>query len=439
MPKASKTKAEILEYTREGLLAFLKKLPTEQISQGFWKVYQDRAGRGGLGTIQASVGRAEFEPDADLEQIVQEQFLETYGGGSYTFRLHDSHRARVKEMPDLRVYLAGEPIAKTKPSDGDGSDVMAEQLKNTRSQGQLMQATFANKMLEKQMDKLNGDTSDPLKGAMADLIRSNIKEKKNGNGHGDTKELMELLILSKAIAEPATPKENGSSKAVETIMSAVSGLVTAQASMNQGNMSQMNQAMQFQMTMMQNMGSLGQEDPYIVLLKQAPDLIDRITGGVIHSIREYRGAAMENAAAGAGLGFEQAGAGQPGGNGNTYPPANGHQTPGPGGHAPQPQQQNQFLIVVYQNFKRGVPPEVCADQVQYYLTEPQLRGVLSLEMAECMKLLEKEGLGLAFQRDPQLKEYVYKVIEEVKRIYENQVSKETATETDKSGGEGDQK
>ena len=312
MAKTSKAKREIHEYTREGLLAFLKNLPKEQISQGFWKVCQDRPGRGGLGTIQASVGHAEFEADPDLEQIVQEQFLETYGGGSYTFKLYDSHRKRVEEMPDFRVHLAGEPITQH-PKGEDSSDIVGNQLKQARSTGQLLQAELGNRVLEKQLDKLNdGGSDDPLKLAMAEMLKATVKKNSNGN-QTSTRELMELMILSKSMQDP--PKDQGSSKAIDGIMTAVSGLVSAQSTMNQANMTNFNQSMQMQMTMMQTMAGLNQQDPYLVLLQQTPDLIDRVIGGVASSIREYKGAAIENIAAGAGHALE-VGAQNGNGNGN---------------------------------------------------------------------------------------------------------------------------
>ena len=413
MSKASKAKKEILEYTQEGLLEFLKRVPRDQISQGFWKVYQERPGRGG-GSIQCVVGRSDFEVDQDLEDVAQNQFLETYGGGAYTFKLHDSNRQRIKEMPDIKVHLPGESVTQhPKGPDGEGDDLIAAQVKQTRSSGQLLQATLGNRILEKQLEKLNGDSGgDPLKLAMAEMIKANIKN--NGNGkQSSTRELMELAILSKTIAEP--PKDQGSSKAIDGIMAAVSGLVTAQSTMNQANMTNFNQSMQMQMTMMQTMGGLNQQDPYIVLLQQAPDLIDRVVGGVVSSIREYRGVALENAAAGAGRALEVDGNGNGKGNRNAAPAPTGQRTAAP----PQQKAQNQFLVVVYQNYKHGVPPDTCADQVQHYLSDAHLRGILSLGPEECIERLAQEGLALSFQRDPQLKLYVYKVIEQVKRIYEN--------------------
>jgi len=219
-------------------------------------------------------------------------------------------------------------------------------------------------------------------------------------------------------------------KILETMAAGFGALMTSSMQMQQAQMQSMNGIMQHSMGMLSQVQTMGQQDPIITALTMAPDIIDRLFGGVVNSITQYKEAKIELTAAEAAHGLTRAGQQRP-----TNPPAgNGAATTPPAGGAPKTngngngsgKTSNDFLKIVYESYKRRIPPPVAADNVQYWLSEEQLHGILSAGPDQVIGVLEANGLKKFFDQDPNLRQYVLLLIIELQKIYTEAADKADA-------------
>ena len=414
----------IIDYKSEYFQRVLKQIPTESIDQGHWKIYRESPGRNG-GTIRSFLGKIDYLPDIDLQSEILEQFVPQYGGGMYILQLHDFERKKVVEVPPVHIHIPGEPkIGGVAPSDAAGqaeSGTSQTILNQERAQTAYLQAKQQNMFIQSQIDKLDksGASDDPMKTMMADLLRSKLKGE-DDSGRNSTRETIELMMMMKTLnPEPvhAPPANTAADQAYAGIMQAVTGLIQMQAQMSSTNMQTFQTVMTQSMEMIQQVQSMGggKQDPWTMLVQSIPDIL----AGLGNIAREVKDGIIEVKSAQAGAALERAGQGAPQGL-----PAPRPQRPPPGGP------RNDFLTVVYENYRRQVPAEITADQIQYYLTEQQLAGVLSMPAPRVLQELETQGLGAFFQKEPALKAYVQAVVEALQKIYHEASEAQAAAPAD---------
>lgn len=397
----------VQQYEAEVLREVLSRLPRESMVAGSWRVYHEQPGRNG-GTLDSYCGPIAYAADVDLEEQLRHDFAPKYGGGAYTLRLYDADRKRMEGVPAIRVALPGEPKVGGVPVSEQAIDlagVEAQQIKSLTNQQTLL-------MLQKNIERLSGDGSDPVKAAMAKVLESSV------NGHGkeaSPRELLELAMVAKALRDDGPKQSDAIDKAMAGIMQAVTGLVTAQAQMNGTMMQNLQGVVQTSLSMIQTVQSLGQQDPWIVALQMAPDILDRFGGALVNTVREVKQGYLEVQADQAGQALAHAGAQQP--------RSAGLPAPAPVAGAPA-RGRNEFVVAVYQNYRHRVPPDVTADQVQYFLSDQQLQGVLSGAPDDVLAFLEREGLKASFDKDGALRAYVRQVIVEIQELYRKAAEKE---------------
>ncbi|MGI0149787.1 MAG: hypothetical protein ACREDF_09695, partial [Thermoplasmata archaeon] len=423
-----KVTATIEEYRDRYLTEFLQKIPKESI-QGFrFKVYQRRAGRNG-GTIDCYLDMLDYDPDGDLENIVREKFVGSHGGGDYVLHLYDALRNRVEEMPKVMLSFPGGPHDQTQATASAMADATVPMVLQQKKALELLSLQQQTAFMERQIAKLSagdGDNKDPLKLAMAEMLRAQVaggpKEKVTS-----VEDLLKLKMVMKAFEDDKPPPQSSHmEKLLETMATGFGALMQSSMAMQQNQMASMQTIMSQSMGMLQQVQTLGQQDPIITALTMAPDILDRLFGGVVNSIKEYKEAKIEVTAAEAAHGLTRAGQSRA-----SLPPPSGVQ-PKPQGNG-APKTGNEFLRVVYDSFKHSVPADVAADSVQYYLTDEQLHGVLSAPPEEVVGVIERSGLKKFFDQDPKLKNYVLGVVKALQAVYAHAADEKKAAEVEKVG------
>lgn len=433
--KPPRAKATVQQFRDEVLGNILKKLPKEALAAGKFKVYQKRPGPTG-GVLTSYLDWMEFNPDGDLEAEVAAKYIPRYGGGEYVLHLYDAFRNRIEDVPDILLNFPGAPasVAAADTLAAGSGDSITLQVQQAKQQQQLLSIQQANAFAEAQIAKLtkNGEEKDPLKLAMADMIRSKI----SGDDQPKPTSIEDLIKLKMVVKmfedDKPAPASSNMEKLLETMATGFGAMMQASMQMQHSQMASMQQVMNQSMGMLNQVQTLGQQDPIITALTMAPDIIERLFGGVVNSIEKYKESRLELTAAEVAAGLGRAGATRqlPAGQQPPAQPPNGSQKPPAGangnGNGNGKPANNDFLKVVYESYKRGIPAEIAAENVQYYIPDEQLHGVLSVSPDQVVGFLEQSGLKKFFDQDPKLRQYVLAIVIEIQSIYAEAAKKADA-------------
>lgn len=428
--KTPRAKATIQEFKDQYLGKILEKLPKEALAAGKFKVYQRRPGPNG-GMLTSYLDWMEFDPDGDLESEVAARFIPKYGGGEYVLHLYDAFRNRIPDLPDILLNFPGPPAIVAADMAGAGgtgtpTESLSIQLHQANQQSKLLTIQQQNAFAEAQIAKLTkgGEEKDPLKLAMADIIRSKIVSDDQPKPTS-LEDLIKLKMVMKMFDEDkAPPASSNMEKMLETMATGFGAMMQSSMQMQQAQMASMQTVMNQSMGMLQQVQTLGQQDPIITALTMAPDIIERLFGGVVNSIGQYKESRLELIAAEAAHGLSKAGNGTPKIPAPQPSPA-AAPTPSNGNGKPKPA-NNDFLKVVYESYRRGIPPNVAAENVQYYIPEDQLHGILSVGPDQVVAYLEQSGLKKFFDQDPKLRQYVLGIVVEIQALYAEAADKAAA-------------